>query len=99
LLTTLYAVLWYPTVACCSSYIDYYGVTFNHLAPANDPSPEVLAISIVKVDNDEGAFANKVLLFQINPTEYTRKKVLAVPRMLSGQEKHAGSSEVEYFGS
>jgi hypothetical protein len=80
LLTALYAVFWYLTVACCPSYIDYYGVTFDHLVPANDPNPEVLAISIIEVDNDEGAFANKVLLFQIDPTEYTGKKVLAVPR-------------------
>jgi hypothetical protein len=40
----------------------------------------VLAISIIEVDNDGGAFANKVLLFQIDPIEYTGKKVLAVPR-------------------
>jgi hypothetical protein len=38
----------------------------------------VLAISIIEVDN--GAFANKVLSFAIDPTEYTGKKVLAVPR-------------------
>ncbi|KAL5316309.1 hypothetical protein ACEPPN_015354 [Leptodophora sp. 'Broadleaf-Isolate-01'] len=61
-------------------YIDYYGVTFDHLVPADDPNPEVLAISIIEVDNDGGAFANKVLPFQIDPTEYTGKKVLAVPR-------------------
>lgn len=61
-------------------YIDYYGVTFDYLVPANDPNPEVLAISIIEVDNDGGAFANEVLLFQIDPTEYTGKKVLVVPR-------------------
>jgi hypothetical protein len=75
----LHAV-WDLTVTCYSSYIDYYGVTFDHLVPADDPNPEVLAISIIEVDNDGGAFANKVLLFQIDPTEYTRKKVLVVPR-------------------
>ena len=80
MLITLYAVLWYLTVTCCSSYIDYYGVTFDHLVPADDPNPEVLAISIIEVDNDGGAFANKVLPFPIDPTEYTGKKVLAVPR-------------------
>ena len=68
------------TVTYCFSYIDYYGVTFDHLVPADDPNPEVLAISIIEVDNDGGAFANKVLRFQIDPTEYTGKKVLAVPR-------------------
>ncbi|KFY00452.1 hypothetical protein V490_01336 [Pseudogymnoascus sp. VKM F-3557] len=60
-------------------YIDYYGVTFDHLVPADDPNPEVLAISIIEVNNDGGAFANNNLLFQIDPTEY-KKKVLAVPR-------------------
>ena len=80
LLIMLYAVLWYLTVTYCSSYIDYYGVTFDHLVPADDPNPEVLAISIIEVDNDGGAFANKVLSFPIDPTEYTGKKVLAVPR-------------------
>ncbi|KAL3419977.1 hypothetical protein PVAG01_08476 [Phlyctema vagabunda] len=63
-----------------SDYIDYYGVTFDHLVPADDPNPELLAISIIEVDNDQGAFPNKVLLFQIDPTECTGKKVLAVPR-------------------
>jgi len=67
-------------------YIDYYGVTFDHLVPANDPDPEVLAISIIEVDNDEGAFANNHLQFQIDPTEYTRKKVLAVPRCCQVKE-------------
>ena len=67
-------------VKYCFSYIDYYGVTFDHLVPADDPNLEVLAISIIEVDNDGGAFANNNLLLQIDPTEYTRKKVLAVPR-------------------
>jgi hypothetical protein len=39
-----------------------------------------VAISIIEVDNDGGAFANEVLSFAIDPTEYTGKKVLAVPR-------------------
>jgi hypothetical protein len=40
----------------------------------------VLAISIIEVDNDRGAFAKSVLRFQIDSTEYTGKKILAVPR-------------------
>jgi hypothetical protein len=68
------------TITRFFSHIDYYGVTFDHLVPADDPNPEILAISIIEVDNDGGAFANKVLPFRIDPTEYTRKKVLAVPR-------------------
>ncbi|KAF2756387.1 hypothetical protein EJ05DRAFT_487298 [Pseudovirgaria hyperparasitica] len=62
------------------SYIDYYGVTFDHLVPADESNPKVLAISIIKVDDDGGSFANKHLLFSVDPTEYTGKKVLAVPR-------------------
>lgn len=50
------------------SYIDYYGVTFDHLVPGNDLNPEVLVINIIEVDNDGlyadgGIFANEVLLF------------------------------------
>ncbi|EFY94529.1 hypothetical protein X797_011835 [Metarhizium robertsii] len=34
--------------------IDYYGVTFDHLVPADDPDPEVLQINIFEMDYDEG---------------------------------------------
>ena len=37
-------------------------------------------VSIIEVDNDGGAFANKHLSFVVYPTEYKEKKVLAVPR-------------------
>jgi hypothetical protein len=66
--------------------IDYYGVTFDHLVPADELNPEVLAINIIKVDNDGGEYAdggkyaNEVLLFPVNLTDYIGKKVLAVPR-------------------
>jgi hypothetical protein len=69
-----------------SSYIDYYGVTFDHLVTAGDSNPEVLAINIVEVDNDGGiyadggTYANQVLQFPVDPTDYTGKRVLAVPR-------------------
>ncbi|PNH53256.1 hypothetical protein VD0002_g2371 [Verticillium dahliae] len=43
--------------------IDYYGVTFDHLVPADDPNPEVLQININEMDDDEGAYANKYLPF------------------------------------
>lgn len=74
------------TVTHCFSCIDYYGVTFDHLVLADDPDPEVLVINIIEVDKGEGdyedggRFANEVLPFSINSTEYTGKKVLAVPR-------------------
>ncbi|KAL2754790.1 hypothetical protein ACRALDRAFT_2042660 [Sodiomyces alcalophilus JCM 7366] len=49
-----------------SGKIDYYRVTFDHLVPPDDVDPEVLQINY--------------LLFSVDPTEYTGKKVLAVPR-------------------
>ncbi|KEY75018.1 hypothetical protein S7711_10452 [Stachybotrys chartarum IBT 7711] len=60
--------------------IDYYGVTFDHLVPTDDTNPEVLQINIVEIEDDDGAYANKYNPFGIDPTEYSGKKVLAVPR-------------------
>ena len=60
--------------------IDYYGVTFDHLVPTNDTDPEVLQINIIEMDDDGGAYANRYLLFTVDPTEYTGKKVLFLPR-------------------
>ena len=68
------------TIVYCLNRINYYGVIFDHLISADNPDPEVLAISIIELDNDGGAFANEVLSFPIDPTEFTGKKVLAVPR-------------------
>ncbi|KAI0533793.1 hypothetical protein GGR58DRAFT_516652 [Xylaria digitata] len=60
--------------------IDYYGVTFDHLVPADDLDPDVLQINICEMDYDGGEGTNKHLLFLVNPADYTGKKVLAVPR-------------------
>ncbi|GAB1312194.1 SnoaL-like domain-containing protein [Madurella fahalii] len=66
--------------------INYYGVTFDHLVPADDPDPEVLQINIIELEIDSGpfahggAYANEYLLFAIDPADYIGKKVLAVPR-------------------
>lgn len=60
--------------------IDYYGVTFDHLVPADDTNPEVLQINIVEIENDNGIYANTWLSFAVDPTEFIGKKVLAVPR-------------------
>lgn len=74
------------TADLCLSRIDYYGVTFDHLVPADDANLEVLALNIVEVDSgdsiytDGGTYANEVLLFSVDPEEYTGKKVLAVLR-------------------
>ncbi|PMD60192.1 uncharacterized protein K444DRAFT_643133 [Hyaloscypha bicolor E] len=61
-------------------HIDYYGVTFDHLVPADDPDPKVLQINIIEIDNDGGAYTNEYLPFAVDPAEYIGKKVLAVPR-------------------
>ncbi|KAF1965908.1 hypothetical protein BU23DRAFT_593385 [Bimuria novae-zelandiae CBS 107.79] len=68
-----------------TSYIDYYGVTFDHLVEPDNLDPEVLVINIIEVDKggtygDGGSYANEVLLFRVDPTDFTGKKVLAVPR-------------------
>ncbi|QKX53888.1 uncharacterized protein TRUGW13939_00968 [Talaromyces rugulosus] len=60
--------------------IDYYGVTFDHLVPADDSNPEVLQINIIEVEDDNGVYANTWLLFAVDPGEFIGKKVLAVPR-------------------
>ena len=60
--------------------IDYYGVTFDHLVPADDTNPQVLQINIFEIEDDEGIYANKYSRFEIDPADYTGKKVLALPR-------------------
>ena len=60
--------------------IDYYGVTFDHLVPIDDTDPEVLQINIIEVEDDQGEYANKYSCFEIDPAEYTGRKVLALPR-------------------
>lgn len=62
------------------SEIDYYGVTFDHLVPADDYFPEVLQINIIEVEHDGGEYANMYLPFTVDPAEYTGKKILPVPR-------------------
>ncbi|KAJ5143311.1 uncharacterized protein N7515_002098 [Penicillium bovifimosum] len=60
--------------------IDYYGVTFDHLVPADDPNPEVMQINIIEIEDDSGVYANTWLSFAVDPAEFIGKKVLAVPR-------------------
>ena len=60
--------------------IDYYGVTFDHLVPVDDQTPEVLQINMTEIEYDGGQYVDDVLRFTVNHTEYTGRKVLAVPR-------------------
>lgn len=54
--------------------------------PEEDTDPEVLVINIIEVDNygvtyaDGGSYANEVLLAPVDATEFTGRRVLAVPR-------------------
>jgi hypothetical protein len=40
----------------------------------------VLQINIIEIEGDGAAYANKYLRFAVDPADYTRKKILAVPR-------------------
>lgn len=77
-------------------HIDYYGVTFDHLVPADNPNPKVLQINIIEMDNDGGAYANEHLRFAVDPAEYTGKKVLAVPRCC---QKRKGTQDCKRVNS
>ncbi|KAG6361037.1 hypothetical protein INS49_009256 [Diaporthe citri] len=76
--------------------IDYYGVTFDHLVPADDPDPDVLQINIIEMETDDCPFAhgaeyaNQYLLFPVDPADYAGEKVLAVPRCC---QKRKGSQD------
>lgn len=65
-----------------TSPYDYFGVTFDHLVPVDDPDPEVLQVNVIDVDKVGGNRADTLLLFDVDPAEYADKKVLAVPRCL-----------------
>lgn len=77
-------------LTCCLHHVnrgfDYYGVTFDHLVPADDDDPEVLHVNIIELEAEEGLYANGIkyanetLSFEVHPLRYLGKKVLAVPR-------------------
>lgn len=70
----------YPPIFNSTRVIDYYGVTFDHLVPADDINPEVLQINIIEIEEDNGVYANTWLSFTVDPAEFIGRKVLAVPR-------------------
>lgn len=53
-----------------SRLIEYYGVTFDHLVPADDDSPEILQINAIEVEDDKGVYATAWRLFTVDPTEF-----------------------------
>jgi hypothetical protein len=82
--------------------IDYYGVTFDHLVPAEDVDPDVLQINIIEMEVNDGpfahgaAYANEHLLFPVYPADYVGTKVLAVPRCC---QKRKGSQDRKRINS
>lgn len=71
--------------------LDCYGVTFDHLVPADDPNPRALQINIIEVEEDYGVYANTRLLSAVHPAEFIGKKVLAVPRCCQKRRGGTGS--------
>lgn len=77
---------------------DYYGVTFDHLVPADDAYPEVLHINIIELETEEGlyangiTYANETLSFEVDRLSYLGEKVLAVPRCC---QKRQGTKDRE----
>lgn len=74
-----------------------YGVTFNHLVPLDDLDPEILQINIIEMDDDGGEYANTYLPFEVNPADYTGKKVLAVPRCCQKRKGTQDRSRINFF--
>lgn len=70
--------------------IDYYGITFDYLVPADDPWPETLQLNIIEIEDDGGEYANKHMPFAVDPADYAGKKVLVVPRCC---QKRVGSTD------
>ena len=72
------------TVHCHFGHTKYCGVIIAHLAPADDPHPELFGITIIGLDNDAGEYANGgryaivIQLFPESPTYYAGTRVLAV---------------------
>jgi hypothetical protein len=69
-----------PLLTSPTREIDYYGVTFDHLVPADDPDPKVMQINVIEIEDDNGAYANEHMAFAVDLAEFVGKKVLAVPR-------------------
>lgn len=67
------------------THFDYYGITFDHLVPVNDPNPEVLQINIIELEAKEGDYAEGLnyaktyLRLAVEPDDYIGR-ILAVPR-------------------
>jgi hypothetical protein len=77
--------------------IDYYGITFDHLMPTDDPSPSVLQINIVEIEDDAGLYARiRMAALRSILRSYRGMKVLALPRCCQnalGKEGDDGSEE------
>ncbi|KIM93554.1 hypothetical protein OIDMADRAFT_35657 [Oidiodendron maius Zn] len=74
------------------SYINYYGSPLSTLSWPMTRNPEVLAITIIEVDDDGGVYAdeekyvNEVISLSTKPIAYTRKTVFCMPKCRRHQE-------------
>jgi hypothetical protein len=68
----------------------------SHSTTADYLNPEVPAINVIDVDNDGGPYANKFLLFPVDPTPC---KSARRAKMLPGKERHTRSWANKWLGS
>ena len=72
------------------------------MVPAEDLDPDVLQINIMELETNDGpfangvAYANKYLLFAVDPADYLGKSILAVPRCC---QKRKGTQDRERVNS
>ncbi|KAM3470550.1 hypothetical protein MY8738_009703 [Beauveria namnaoensis] len=80
------------------SYIDYYGVTFDHLVSPDDPDPEVLVINIIELDSvggiysDGGDLASSDKIWQsarsLRPGRTLNTSLFRILMSAAGREQH-----------
>lgn len=64
---------------------DRYGITFDHLVPADDDDPHTLCLTIYELEKEIPGWAgvdyvSEDVLFPVNLADYAGKRVLAVPQ-------------------
>lgn len=56
-----------------------------------------MQININEMDHDGGAYANKYLLFTVDPAEYTGRRALAVPRCCQKRKGTQDRSRINFM--
>ena len=84
--------------------IDYYGVTFDHLVGESEEDPEVLALNLIEMDYDGGAFAKGSIALPYRPRGVQGQEGVSGAEVLPEEKGNAGPLEdkresgVEGFG-